>query len=139
MYFEQADEQADEHIITKLNLLFRYLYKGQSAEKIGLLKEDKESLKIILSRLDLYVENLDTFKLMNENAVLDLKIQTWAITELYLSPHRVLLNGLTRDKFMLKFKKARKYIAEGKGLKDLINYFMVCLHEELEEGGNKTC
>ena len=104
-----------------------------------MLKEDKESLKIILSRLDLYVENLDTFKLMNENAVLDLKIQTWAITEIYLSPHRILLNGLTRDKFMLKFKKARKYIAEDKGLKDLISYFMVCLHEELEEGGNKTC
>lgn len=147
MYFEQADEQADdqageqadEHIITKLNLLFCYLYKGQSAEKIGLLDEDRETLKILLNKLELYVEDLGVFKMMNEQALLDLKIQTWVITELYLSPHRVLLSKLTRDKLILKYKKARKYIPEEKGLTELINYFMVCLQEELEEGGNVIC
>ena len=100
-----------------------------------MLEEDKESLKIILTRLDLYVENLDVFKIMGDEAVLDLKIQTWAIAELYLSPHRVLLSGLTREKLILKFKKARKYISKDKGLKELINYFMVCLHDELEKEG----
>lgn len=93
----------------------------------------------MLSRLDLYVKTIDTFKIMPENVILDLKIQTWAIKEIYFSPHRVLLNNLTSKKFMLKYQKARKYITEEKGLKDFINYFMVCLHEELEEGGNKTC
>ena len=104
-----------------------------------MLNEDKESLKVILSRLDLYVDDLKVFKIMGEEAVLDLKIHTWAVKEIYLSPHRVLLNGLTREKFMLKYKKARKYISEDKGLKELINYFIVCLHEQLEEGGSGIC
>ena len=46
LYFEQADEQpneqpneqaegqSDEHIITKLNLLFNYLYKGDMQNRI---------------------------------------------------------------------------------------------------------
>lgn len=104
-----------------------------------MLDEDRIPLTRILSRLGLHIETLDAFKLMPENVILDLKIQTWAIKELYLSPHRVLLNDLTSKKFMLKYQKARKYITEEKGLKDLINYFMVCLHEELEEGRYKPC
>ena len=51
---EQADEQADEHIITKLNLLFNYIYKGDSGEKIGLNKNDRECLIVLLKRLEMY-------------------------------------------------------------------------------------
>ena len=50
----QAEEQADEYIITKLNLLFNYIYKGDSGEKIGLNENDRECLLVLLKRLEMY-------------------------------------------------------------------------------------
>lgn len=131
---EQADEQADEHIITKLNLLFNYIYKNGSGEKIGLTQNDKSNLILIYSKLELYVNNSKAYELMSAERVLDEKIMLWAIKEIYLSPHKIYLNTLTRDKFILKYYKTKKYITEKENykIKEIIDYFMVCLHDEIE-------
>lgn len=131
---EQADEQADEHIITKLNLLFNYIYKNGSGEKIGLTQNDKSNLILIYSKLELYVNNSKAYELMSAARVLDEKIMLWAIKEIYLSPHKIYLNTLTRDKFILKYYKTKKYITEKENykIKEIIDYFMVCLHDEME-------
>lgn len=131
---EQADEQADEHIITKLNLLFNYIYKNGSGEKIGLTQNDKSNLILIYSKLELYVNNSKAYELMSAERVLDEKIMLWAIKEIYLSPHKIYLNTLTRDKFILKYYKTKKYITEKENykIKEIIAYFMVCLHDEME-------
>lgn len=131
---EQADEQADEHIITKLNLLFNYIYKNGSGEKIGLTQNDKSNLILIYSKLELYVNNSKAYELMSAERVLDEKIMLWAIKEIYLSPHKIYLNTLARDKFILKYYKTKKYITEKENykIKEIIDYFMVCLHDEME-------
>ena len=131
---EQANEQADEHIITKLNLLFNYIYKGGSGEKIGLTENDRNNLILIYSRLEMYVKDSNIYELMPEERVLDEKIMFWAIKEIYLSPHKIYLNLLTRDKFILKYYKTKKYITEKENykIKEIIDYFMVCLHDEME-------
>ena len=131
---EQANEQADEHIITKLNLLFNYIYKGGSGEKIGLTENDRNNLILIYSRLEMYVKDSNIYDLMPEERVLDEKIMFWAIKEIYLSPHKIYLNLLTRDKFILKYYKTKKYITEKENykIKEIIDYFMVCLHDEME-------
>lgn len=131
---EQAEEQADEHIITKLNLLFNYIYKNGSGEKIGLTQNDKSNLILIYSKLELYVNNSKAYELMSAERVLDEKIMLWAIKEIYLSPHKIYLNTLTRDKFILKYYKTKKYITEKENykIKEIIDYFMVCLHDEME-------
>lgn len=132
--FEQANEQADEYIITKLNLLFNYIYKGSSGEKIGLTENDRNNLILIYSRLEMYVKDSNIYELMPEERVLDEKIMFWAIKEIYLSPHKIYLNLLTRDKFILKYYKTKKYITEKENykIKEIIDYFMVCLHDEME-------
>lgn len=131
---EQAKEQADEHIITKLNLLFNYIYKNGSGEKIGLTQNDKSNLILIYSKLELYVNNSKAYELMPAERVLDEKIMLWAIKEIYLSPHKIYLNTLARDKFILKYYKTKKYITEKENykIKEIIDYFMVCLHDEME-------
>lgn len=131
---EQAKEQADEHIITKLNLLFNYIYKNGSGEKIGLTQNDKSNLILIYSKLELYVNNSKAYELMSDERVLDEKIMLWAIKEIYLSPHKIYLNTLARDKFILKYYKTKKYITEKENykIKEIIDYFMVCLHDEME-------
>lgn len=130
----QADEQADEYIITKLNYLFNYLYKGESGAEIGLKEKDREGLINTLQHLELYVEDPIAYNLMTVERVLDEKIMQWAIKEVYLSPHKVYLNDLKRDKLVLKYLKTKKYITEKPNyrLEEIINYFIVCLHDEFE-------
>ena len=131
---EQADEQADEHIITKLNLLFNYIYKKESGAAIGLSEKDRNCLITILRHLEMYVENTVAYDLMPADRFLDEKIMLWAVKEIYLSPHKVFLNNLKRNRFILRYQKTKKYIT-GKPdykLEEIINYFIVCLHDELE-------
>ena len=71
---------------------------------------------------------------MPRERVLDEKIMFWALKEIYLSPHKVYLNKLTREKIILKYYKTKKYIAEKEyyRLEEIINYFIACLREEME-------
>lgn len=131
----QAEDQADEYIITKLNLLFDYIYKGGSGKEIGLKEKDREPLIILFNRLEMYCGNVEIYELMPEEMVLDSKIMFWAIKEIYLSPHAIYLNDLKNDKFRLKYYKTKKYIMEKPNyrIEEVINYFIVCLHEEMEK------
>ena len=132
----QADRQPDEHIITKLNLLFNYIYKKESGAKIGLLEKDREPLIVSLKHLEMYVDNITAYELMSVDRFLDERIMLWAVKEIYQSPHKVFLNDLKRDKFVLRYQKTKKYITQKPDykLEEIINYFIVCLHDELENG-----
>lgn len=146
LYFEQAseqpnatpnaqvEEQADEYIITKLNLLFNYIYEEGSGNEIGLKEKDREVLIHTLQHLELYAQGPIAYSLMTVERVLDEKIMIWAVKEIYLSPHKVYLNDLKRDKLVLKYLKTKKYITEKPNyrLEEIINYFIVCLHDEFE-------
>lgn len=130
----QADEQADEHIITKLNLLFNYIYINGCGSEIGLMEIDREYLIANLKRLEIYVNDLRAYELMPINRLLDEKIMMWIIKEIYLSPHRALLNNLKREKLVLRYQKTKKYITSKTNyrIEELINYCIVCVHDELE-------
>ena len=131
----QAEEQANEYIITKLNLLFNYIYRRGSGKEIGLKEKDREPLRVLLERLEMYCGNIEIYNFMPEERVLDEKIMFWGLKEIYLSPHRVYLKDLKRDQFALKYYKTKKYIM-GKPnyrLEEVINYFIVCLREEMEK------
>ena len=153
LYFEQAseqpneqpntqpEEQTDEHIITKLNLLFNYLHKEdyENCQEIGLKPEDREPLILLLKRIELYTENIRTYSLMPAERMLDDKIMTWCVKELYLSPYKAFLMRLNWEKLVHKYLKTKKYITEKPDyrLEEIINYFMVCLYEELEKKGGR--
>ncbi len=96
---------------------------------------DRENLIILLRRCKLYAENELTYNLMPPETVLDNKILTWCVKELYLSPHKVFLMNLNWEKLTHKYLKAKKYITEKPNytLEEVINYCMVCLYEELEK------
>lgn len=136
---EQATEQQTEHIITILYLLFNYLINN-SAQKNFLMCEgkeitlqDKKSIIATLKRLDIYMsqELLKTYPAGN---LLDIEIQYYAITELYFSPFKIYLNSLTRDEFILRFLKTKKYIKDG-DIVYFINYFIKSLQEEFIKKG----
>ena len=100
------------------------------------MEKDRECLITALRHLEMYVENTIAYGLMSADRLLDEKIMIGAVKEIYLSPHKVFLNDLKRDKFVLRYQKTKKYIT-GKPdyrLEEIINYFIVCLHDELENG-----
>ena len=136
---KQADGQTDEHIITKLNLLFNYLYKGEDGSQIGLTEKDRISLIPLLKRIGICVDNEQIYNLMRPERVLDEKIMLWCVKEIYQSPHKVFLSKLTWEKLSHKYLKTKLYITEKPDykLEEIINYFIVCLHEELEKEAKK--
>lgn len=82
----------------------------------------------------MYVDDVRAYSFMPIDRVLDEKIMIWAIKEIYLSPHKAFLNKLKRENFIHKYLKTKKYITEkiDYRLEEIINYFVVCLHDELE-------
>ncbi len=146
MYFEQADEQpnaqpnaqaseqADEHIITKLNLLFNYLYKKGSGNEIGLTEKDRISLVSSLRHIGFSIDNDIAYNLMPPERVLDEKIMLWCVKEIYLSPYKIFLNDLTWEILAHKYLKTKTYITEKPDyrVEEIINYFIVCIQNELE-------
>lgn len=71
---------------------------------------------------------------MTVDRLVDEKILIWIVKEIYLSPHRTLLNNLKRDKLLLRYQKTKKYITSKSDyrIEELINYCIVCIHDELE-------
>lgn len=136
---EQATEQQTEHIITILYLLFNYLINNSTQENFLMCEgkeitlQDKQSIIATLKRLDIYMsqELLKTYPAGN---LLDIEIQYYAITELYFSPFKIYLNSLTRDEFILRFLKTKKYIKDG-DIVYFINYFIKSLQEEFIKKG----
>lgn len=101
----------------------------------------ENGLILILKHLELFSDNVSAYQLINEEEMLDIKIMMWVIKDIYISPHKVLLNNLNLKKLNFRYLKAKKYISkkEEYSLCDLINYFAVCLMDELEEGRIKQC
>ena len=131
---EQASEQQNEHIITILYLLFNYLINNSTQKNFKMCdgKEitsaDKNGIINILKKLDIYMtkELLKTYPASN---LLDIEIQYYVVSALYLSPYKIYINNLTREEFMLRFLKTKKYI-ENEDVLYFINYFIKSLQEE---------
>lgn len=69
---------------------------------------------------------------MTEEQILDIKIQYWAIKELYKGPYKVFLKNLTREQFHFKYLQAKKYISQEEEFKDdIIKYFIKILQTDL--------
>lgn len=126
--------QADEHIITKLNLFFNYIINNNnSVENFENMKQDeKEAIVNLLKRLDLYIDNVNILELMPESEIKRYKIQYWLIHEIYYSPYKIFLVNLSRKQFFFRYYKALKYM-NNCNLYEFISYFMRCVQEELEK------
>lgn len=117
---------------TKLNLLFDYLiYKENEFE--SLQEYERENIVRILTRLEQYTTSV-TY--ISEDKIIDLKLQYWAITELYLSPYKLYMDKLNVKNFVFRFLKAKEYInyesGEEEDLKNFMKYFIKCLREEMK-------
>lgn len=116
---------------TKLNLLFNYLiYKEKKFE--NLKDSDRESIIAVLERLELYPVS----EYMSEEKINDLKVQYWAITEIYLSPYKIYLNNIKNEKFLFRFLKAKKYVdymESEQELNHFMRYFIKSLQGELDK------
>lgn len=116
----------------KLNKLFKYLrYKEKVFENLEEI--NRMAIVQVLKRLEIYCEgNIDY---LTEEKVFELQLQYWTITQIYLSPYKVYLNELTRNKFILKYLQTEKYIIieNEENIQDFINYFITCLRKEFEK------
>lgn len=109
--------------------------KKPQETKFGLKESDRAILIKILRRLELYTDNKRAYDLMSAEKLMDQKFMIWAIKEIYQSPHKVLINKLQRERMVLKYAKTKEYITQKLDYKlvEIISYYIVCLHEELEE------
>ena len=145
---EQAEEQADEHIITKLNLYFNYIYNKGLTKFENISANDKVAIINIMKRLEIYftpVNNTETWQYLSDEQLFDIKLQYWCVKEIYFSPYRTFLNELTRERFIFRFLKAKKYCSLDNPY-EFLNYFIKCVQEdfykntkELEREQNGNC
>lgn len=117
---------------TKLDLLFNYLI-NEEEEFEKLTEIDKEIIIRNLKRLEIYAT---TTEYMPNKMILDLKIQYWAIMELYLSPYKIYLDKIKREDFLFRFLKTKQYIDISTGtdedLQHFVGYFIKSLQNKLE-------
>ena len=131
----QADEIANEHIITKLDVYFNYIINNKGEQKFENMKPvDKDSIVLVLKRLDLYIGNPGIMKYMDIRVKQDYKVQYWLIHEIYFSPYKMFLNTMTREQFLFRYSKAKKYAQLNHmcTAEKFIKYFMRCIQEEME-------
>lgn len=130
------EETANEHNKTKLELLFNYIiYNKPNFEKIS--KEERKGIINILRKLDIFIDNTDILQYFSESQVFEYQLQYWAIKEIFFSPYKVFLGKLTRQQFVYRFFKAKKYMdIEKCSIYEFLAYFIRCIQEEMEEGGN---
>ena len=72
--------------------------------------------------------------------VTDAKIQYWVVKELYFSEYKVFLKDLTREDFMFRYLKTKKYMevaTRGYDVEEFVSYFITCLHDEMKGGKQK--
>ena len=133
---EQSKGQPEGYIITILDLYFNYIINNQSENFLNLNAEDKKAIITILKKLDLYIQNIQILEYMQNEQILELKIQYWVIKELYLSPYKIYLKDLTRERFLFRFLKSKKYVPVS-DIYRFLNYFIKSMQEDLKrkEGG----
>lgn len=125
-----AEGNAQGNIITILNLYFIYIIYNKKSKFQNIQEADKKSIIAILKKLQLYIDNPEILNYMTEEQLLELKIQYWVIKELYFSPYKICLNGLTRERFMFRFLKTKKYV-EIQDTYKFLNYCIKSMQEDL--------
>lgn len=125
-----AKVYAEGNIITKLNLYFIYIIYNKGSQFKNIVEADKKAIVAILKKLELYIDEPTILEYMTEEQLLELKIQYWVIKELYFSPYKICLNYLTRQRFMFRFLKARKYVQIQDTYK-FLNYCIKSFQEDL--------
>lgn len=135
---EQASELANEHITTKLNLLFNYIiYNSPEKNFENITSSDKQAIIKILKKLDIYVQNTEILQYFSESQKFEYELQYWAIKELYYSPYKIFLGKLTKQQFIFRFYKAKKYMDYSNcSIYEFSSYFIRCVQEEMEGGNN---
>ena len=95
---------------------------------------DKDSIVLVLKKMDLYIDNSRILNLMPEHQKIDYKMQYWLIHEIYFSPYKMFLNTITRKQFLFRYSKAKKYadLNHMSTAEKFIRYFMRCIQEEME-------
>ena len=119
---------------TKLDLLFNYLIMKDDFFE-GLVEADRIAIIEILKKLKIYTT---TTEYCTKEKLQELKIQYWAIKELYACPYKVYLDSLIDKDFTYVFLKAKvykSYDTEEK-LQDFMGYFIKSLMEEMRRNGN---
>lgn len=103
--------------------------------KFGLSEKDRGPLILIYNRLEMYTKDMKSFNSMPSEMINNEKILMWAVKEIYLSPYKVFIDKLDRNKLIYRFLKAKKYIElkQEYKLEELISYFITCLYKELEQ------
>ena len=92
---------------------------------------------MFLKKMDIFIENSTVLEALPEEKILEYKLLYWAVKEIYYSPQRLFLNTLTREQLYFRYFKAKKYMNLNKcSIYEFSAYFITCLNEELEAGGN---
>lgn len=133
-----AEGQPTGHIITILYLLFNYINKGENANFFKDISENqREGIQNELKKLDVFVKSDSILQYFDEQKKLEIAIQYYVVKELYFSSYKVILNKLTKEEFLLKFLKTKKYVSiEKDGVNKFINYFIKTLKEKVDRGFN---
>lgn len=115
---------------TKLNSLYLFINKKRKTFE-GLSQTDRISIETVLKKLELYTEN-DLY--IPDEMKFDLQLKYYAITQIYLSQYKVYLMDLKEKTFTRIFLAAKKYcsIDSEDKIEDFMNYFIVCLREEMK-------
>lgn len=126
---------------TKLNLFFNYIY-DEEAELDGISSSQKQGIIVALQMLEIYINPSVDLSCLPSDYVIDSKIQYWVVKELYFSEYKVFLNDLTREDFMFRYLKTKKYMEtkENYDVEEFVSYFITCLHDEMkgEKNVDKT-
>ena len=119
---------------TKLNMFFNYISNGE-AEFDGISSSQKQGIIVALQRLEIYINPSVDLSCLPSDYVTDAKIQYWVVKELYFSEYKVFLNDLTREDFMFRYLKTKKYMevaTRGYDVEEFVSYFITCLHDEMK-------
>lgn len=69
---------------------------------------------------------------MSDEEIQDIKIQYWAVKELYKGSYKIFLNKLNREKFIFKYLQAKKYVKQDPEFKeDIVKYFIKIVQTDL--------
>ena len=89
--------------ITKLNQTMSLILNNKSNGQI-------QEFHRMLQHIDLDVEKAEDFEYMTEDTVKRYEIVLACLYELFISPYRVYLNKLSKEKLMNKYYKTEQYI-----------------------------
>ena len=93
---------------------------------------DKCAIINIMRKLEIFFPDplgMESWQYMDKQKLQDIKFQYWCIKEIYFSPYRAFLYTLTRDRFIFRFLKAKKYCSLDNPY-EFMNYFIKCVQED---------